>query len=161
MASIHRRTVQKYPHEPDNHDGVITDLEPGILECEVKWALESITMNKASGGDGIPVAAKSLKSCPTLCNPIDGSPPGFPVPGILQARTLEWASHCIVFLYFFALITEEGPLISSCYSLVLCIQMGISFHSSFAFTCFLFQLFVMPLQTTILPFCLSFSWGCS
>ena len=42
-------------HDPDNHDGVITDLEPEILECEVKWALESITMNKASGGDGIPV----------------------------------------------------------------------------------------------------------
>ena len=42
-------------HNPDNHDGVITDLEPGILECEVKWALESITMNKDSGGDGIPV----------------------------------------------------------------------------------------------------------
>ena len=39
----------------DNHDGVITELEPDILECEVKWALESITMNKASGGDGIPV----------------------------------------------------------------------------------------------------------
>ena len=42
-------------HDPDNHNGVITDLEPDILECEVKWALESITMNKASGGDGIPV----------------------------------------------------------------------------------------------------------
>ena len=42
-------------HDPDNHDGVITDLEPDILECEVKWALESIMMNKASGGDGIPV----------------------------------------------------------------------------------------------------------
>jgi len=42
-------------HDPDNHDGVITDLEPDILECEVKWALESITMNKASRGDGIPV----------------------------------------------------------------------------------------------------------
>ena len=40
-------------HNPDNHDGVITHLEPDILECEVKWALESITMNKASGGDGI------------------------------------------------------------------------------------------------------------
>ena len=40
--------------DPDNHDGVITDLEPHILECEVKWALESITTNKASGGDGIP-----------------------------------------------------------------------------------------------------------
>ena len=42
-------------HDPDNHNGVITNLEPDILECEVKWALESITMNKASVGDGIPV----------------------------------------------------------------------------------------------------------
>ena len=42
-------------HDPDNHDGVITHLEPDILECEVKWALESFTTNKASGGDGIPV----------------------------------------------------------------------------------------------------------
>ena len=42
-------------HNPDNHDGVTTHLEPDILECEVKWALESITMNKASRGDGIPV----------------------------------------------------------------------------------------------------------
>ena len=41
-------------HNPDNHEGVITYLEPDILECEVKWALGSITMNKASGGDGIP-----------------------------------------------------------------------------------------------------------
>ena len=42
-------------HDPDNHDGVITNLEPDILECKVKWALGSITMNKASGGDGISV----------------------------------------------------------------------------------------------------------
>ena len=42
-------------HDQDNHNGVITHLEPDILECEVKWALESITTNKASGGDGIPV----------------------------------------------------------------------------------------------------------
>ena len=42
-------------HDPDNHNGVITHLEPDILECEVKWALGSITMNKASGGDGVPV----------------------------------------------------------------------------------------------------------
>ena len=41
-------------HDPDNHDDVITNLEPNILECEVKWALESITTNKARGGDGIP-----------------------------------------------------------------------------------------------------------
>ena len=46
---------KKDHHDTDNHDGVITDLEPDILECEVKWALESITMNKASGSDGIPV----------------------------------------------------------------------------------------------------------
>ena len=42
-------------HDPDNHNGVITHLEPDILECEVKWALGSITTNRASGGDGIPV----------------------------------------------------------------------------------------------------------
>ena len=47
MARIHRRTVHKNLHDPDNHDGVITHLEPDILECEVKWALESITMNRA------------------------------------------------------------------------------------------------------------------
>ena len=48
--------MQKYYlHNPDNHDGMITHLEPDILECEVKWALGSITRNKASGGNGIPV----------------------------------------------------------------------------------------------------------
>ena len=46
---------KKYLHDLDNHDGVMTNLEPDILECEVKWALESIATNKASGGDGIPV----------------------------------------------------------------------------------------------------------
>ena len=46
---------KKVLRDPDNHDGVITHLEPDILECKVKWALESITPNKASGGDGIPV----------------------------------------------------------------------------------------------------------
>ena len=55
MARIHRRTYKKDLHNPDDHDDVITNLEPDILECEVKWALESITMNKASGGDVIPV----------------------------------------------------------------------------------------------------------
>jgi len=48
-------------HGPDNHDGVIIHLEPDILECEVKWALGSITMNKASGGDGIPVELSNPK----------------------------------------------------------------------------------------------------
>ena len=47
--------TKKDLHNPDNHDGMITHLEPDILECEVKWALGSITMNKASGGDRIPV----------------------------------------------------------------------------------------------------------
>ena len=46
---------KKHFHDPDNHDGVITHLEPDILECKVKWALGNITTNKASGGDGIPV----------------------------------------------------------------------------------------------------------
>ena len=84
-------------HNPDNHGGVIIDLEPDILECEVDRALGSITMNKASGGDGIPVelfqilnddAVKVLhsvqfslvtQSCPTLCDPMNHSMPGLPV----------------------------------------------------------------------------------
>ena len=73
MARIHRITVQKDLHDPDNHDGVVTHLEPDILECEAKWALGSIMMNKASGGDGTPaellqilrdVAVKVLRSIP-------------------------------------------------------------------------------------------------
>ena len=52
---------KKYLQNPDNHDGVIPHLEPDILECEVKWALGSITMNKASGGNGIPVELFLLK----------------------------------------------------------------------------------------------------
>ena len=68
---------KKYLHDPDNHDGVISHLKPDSLECEVKWALGSITMNKASGGDGIPVelfqilrdyAVKVLHSiCQQIC----------------------------------------------------------------------------------------------
>ena len=68
---------KNYFHDPDNHDGVITHLKPDILECEVKWALESITTNKASGGDGISVelfqilkddAVKALQSiCQHIC----------------------------------------------------------------------------------------------
>ena len=57
-----RRTIQKRSHDTDNHDGVITHPEPDILESKVKWALGSITSNKASGGDGIPLSYfKSLK----------------------------------------------------------------------------------------------------
>ena len=54
MARIHRKTIQRKLNDPDNHDHVITHLEPDMLECEVKWTLGSITMNKASEGDGIP-----------------------------------------------------------------------------------------------------------
>ena len=63
-------------HDPDNHDGVITHLEPDILDCNVKWALESITMNKASGGDGIPVKVfqilkdDAVKVLPSICQQI-------------------------------------------------------------------------------------------
>ena len=52
---LSKELYKKDLHNPDNHDGVITHLEPDILECEVKWALGSITTNKASGGDGIRV----------------------------------------------------------------------------------------------------------
>ena len=55
MARIQEELYKKELHDPDNHNGMITHLELDILECEVKWALESITTNKASGGDGIPV----------------------------------------------------------------------------------------------------------
>ena len=54
-AHTTKRRCKNTQNDPDNHNGVITHLEPGILECEVKWALGSITTNKASGGDGIPV----------------------------------------------------------------------------------------------------------
>ena len=63
-------------HDQDNHDGVITDLEPDILECEVKWALGSITMNKASGGDRIPIELfqvlkdYAVKVLPSICQQI-------------------------------------------------------------------------------------------
>ena len=64
---------KKYLHDPDNHDDMITNLEPDILECEVKWALESITTNKANGGDGIPVELfqilkdEAVKVLPSIC----------------------------------------------------------------------------------------------
>ena len=54
MATIHRRNIQKDLNDPDNHYGVITHLEPDILECEIRWSLGSITMNKASGRNRIP-----------------------------------------------------------------------------------------------------------
>ena len=76
MATIHRKIYKKDLHDPDNHNGVITGLEPDILECEVKWALGSITMNKARGGDGIPVELfqipkdDAVKVLHSICQPI-------------------------------------------------------------------------------------------
>ena len=101
-------------YDPDNHDGVITHLEPDILECEVKWALGSITMNKDSGGDGIPIelfqilkddAVKVLHSkCQQICKtqqcPQDWKRPVFsPIPkkgnakGCSNYRTIALISH--------------------------------------------------------------------
>ena len=76
MARIYGRTVQKNLHNPDNHDDVITNLEPDILEYEVKWALESITTNKASGGNRIPVELfqilkdDAVKVLPSICQQV-------------------------------------------------------------------------------------------
>ena len=76
MARIHRRTVQKDLHDPGNHNSVITHLEPDILEGEVKWALGSITTNKASRGDEIPVELfqilkdDAVKVLHTICQQI-------------------------------------------------------------------------------------------
>ena len=62
MTRIQRGTIQKGLNDLDNHDGVVTHLEPDILDCEVKWALGSTTLNKASGHDGIPAEIfKTLK----------------------------------------------------------------------------------------------------
>ena len=58
---MHRRTYKKNLHDPDDHNGVITHLEPDILDCEVKWALGSITTNKASVDDGIPAELFQLQ----------------------------------------------------------------------------------------------------
>ena len=76
MARIHRRTVQKDLYNPDNHDNVITHLELDILEYEVKWALGNITVNKGSGGDGIPVEIfqilkdDAVKALPSICRQV-------------------------------------------------------------------------------------------
>ena len=80
------------------------------------------------------------------------------VPLVSLIEEISSLSHSIAFLYFFALITEEGFLISPCYSLELCIQMGISFLFSFAFSFSIFSLLcIRPSQTAIMPFCISFS----
>ena len=76
MARNTEELYKKDLHDPDNHDVVITPLEPDILECEVKWALESITTNKASGGDGLPAELfqilkdDAMKMVDSLCHQI-------------------------------------------------------------------------------------------
>ena len=76
MARTHRRTIQKTTSRPDNHDGMITHIEPDILECEVKQALGSITMKEASRGDGIPgelfwnLKDDALKMLHSICQQI-------------------------------------------------------------------------------------------
>ena len=70
------KLYKKDLHDPDNHNGVIPHLEPDILECDVKWALGSFTVNKASGGDGIPVELfqilkdDAVKVLPSICQQI-------------------------------------------------------------------------------------------
>ena len=74
--TVYTELCKKDLHDTDNHDGVITYLEPDILECKVKWALGSITMNKASGGDGIPIElfqilkADAVKVLHSICQQI-------------------------------------------------------------------------------------------
>ena len=106
MARIHRRTICKRSQWPRQPQSLITHLEPDILECEVKWALESITRNKASGGDGIPVelfqilkddAVKVLHSiCPQIWKtqqwPQDWNRSVF-IPIIKKENAKEWSNY--------------------------------------------------------------------
>ena len=118
MARIHRRTIQKDLHDPDNHDGVITYLEPDILECEVKWALENITMNKASGDDGIPAELfqilkdDTVKVVHSICQqiwktqqwPQDWKRSVF-IPITKKGNAKEYSNYCTI-----ALISHAGKV---------------------------------------------------
>ena len=102
-------------HDTDNHDGVITDLEADILGCEIKWALGSITMNKASGGDGIPVVVSNSATPWTVAHqaPLSLGFPRqeyqnrllFPSPGNLSNPRIEFASPILAGGFF----TTEPP----------------------------------------------------
>ena len=87
-------------HDPDNHDGVITHLEPDILECEVKWALESIITNKASEGDGIPVELfqilkdDAVKVLHSICQQIWKRSVFIPIPKKGNAK--ECSNYCTI-----------------------------------------------------------------
>ena len=113
MARFKEELYKKDLNDPDNHDGVITDLEPDILECEVKWALESITTNKASGSDGVPVELfqilkdNAVKALHSICQqiwktqqwPQDWKRSVFiPVPKNVQTTTQLHLSHVLVMI---------------------------------------------------------------
>ena len=89
-------------HDPDNHDGVITHLEPDILECEVKWALGSITTNEATGGDGIPVELfqilkdDAVKVLHSICQQIWKTQQWPPIPKKGNAK--ECSNYCTIAL---------------------------------------------------------------
>ena len=107
--------MQKDPHDPDNHDGVISHLEPDILECEVKWALGSITTNKARGGDGIPVELfqilrdDAVKMLHSICQqiwktqqwPQDWKRPVF-IPILKKGNAKEFSNYCTIALIWHA-----------------------------------------------------------
>ena len=98
-------------HDPDNHDGLITDLEPDILECEFKWALESISTNKASGGDGIPAELfqilkdDAVKMLHSICQQT-GKTQQWPqnwkrsvfIPIPKKGNSKEWSNDCTIAL---------------------------------------------------------------
>ena len=86
---------KKYVQDPDNHDGVVTHLEPDILECEVKWALGSITMNKASGGDGIPVKLFHILKDDAVKNAV------LNVPANLENSVVATGLEKVSFFFFF------------------------------------------------------------
>ena len=111
MARINRRIIQKNLHDPDNHDGVITHLEPDILEWEVKWALGSITTNKASGGNGMPVELfqilkdNAVKVLHSICQqiwktqqwPRDWKRSAF-IPVLKKDNAKEYSNYCTIAL---------------------------------------------------------------
>ena len=118
----YKELYKKELHDPNNHDGVITHLEPDILECEVKWALESITTNRASEGDGIPVelfqilkddAVKVLHSiCPQIWKtqkwPQDWKRSVFiPIPKKGNAK--ECSNYCTIALISHASKVQISP----------------------------------------------------
>ena len=106
-------------HDPDNHDGVITHLEPNILECEVKWALDSITMNKADGSDGNPVELfqilkdDAVKVLHSICQQIWNTqqwPQGWKrsvfIPIAKKGNAKEWSNYCTIALISHARLCE-------------------------------------------------------